>query len=119
VLNEYGRCMSWRFLIDACLPGALARGLDAAGYPAIHVFDLGMARDEDIDIWRLAATRGEVVVSKDADFAMFAVSAPTTQAVVWLRMGNTRKQALIGRMLAVMPDVTAALAAGEKVIEVR
>ena len=61
--------MILRFLIGACLPAALARAMDAAGYPAVHVFDLGMARDDDIDIWRLAATRGEVVVSKDADFA--------------------------------------------------
>lgn len=93
--------------------------MDAAGYPAIHVFDLGMARDDDIDIWRLAATRCEVVVSKDADFAMFAIAAPRMQAIVWLRMGNTRKKALIARMIAVMPDVMAALAAGEKVVEVR
>jgi predicted nuclease of predicted toxin-antitoxin system len=111
--------MAWRFLIDACLPAALARAMAAAGYPAIHVFELGMARDDDIDIWRLAATRGEVVFSIDADFAMFAVTTPRTQAVIWLRMGNTRKKALIARMMAVMPEVTAALSAGENVIEVR
>ena len=93
--------------------------MDAGGYAAVHVAELGMARDDDIDIWRLAAARGEVVVSKDADFAMFSAAGQGTQAVVWFRMGNTRKKALVARMLAVMPEVTAALATGERVIEVR
>jgi predicted nuclease of predicted toxin-antitoxin system len=83
--------MSWRFVIDANLPRALARAMDDAGYPTVHVGDLGMAREDDIDIWRLAAARGEIVVSKDADFAMFSAAGQGTQAVVWLRMGNTQE----------------------------
>lgn len=111
--------MSWRFLIDANLPTALARAIDAAGYPAIHVDDLGKDEDDDITIWRAAADRNEVVISKDADFTMLALTSTNRQAVVWLRMGNTRKQPLIDRMLQVLPDVIQALDNGEHIIEVR
>ena len=82
--------MSWRFLIDASVPVALARAIAAAGYPATHVADLGKAREDDIDIWHLAATRGEV-----------------------------RKRALLQRVTTALPDIVAALDAGERIVEVR
>ncbi len=108
-----------RFLIDANLPVALARAIAAGGYQAAHVADIDVAGADDRDIWKLAAERDDVVVSKDADFADLAVLSQSRQAVVWLRMGNTRKQPLLQRMTAAMPEVIAALDAGDKVVEVR
>ena len=106
-------------LVDANLPAALARAISAAGYAAVHVDDLGKDRDEDIDIWRAAEDRNVVVMSKDADFAMLALANTNSQALVWLRMGNTRKRPLIERVLHVLPDIIDALEHGERIVEVR
>ena len=65
--------MTWRFLIDANLPVALARAIEANGYQAVHAADLGLSGDEDMQLWHLAGQRGDMLVSKDADFADFAV----------------------------------------------
>ena len=111
--------MTWSFLIDANLPVALARAISAAGHKAVHVSDLGFEQRDDIDIWQLAGGRGEVVVSKDADFADLANLDAPGQRVVWLRMGNTRKQHLLARFQVLLPDIVAALDAGETLVEVR
>lgn len=111
--------MTWRFLIDANLPIALARSLTALGFQALHVADIDQMSASDRDIWRLASERGEVVVSKDADFAELALLADDRQPVVWLRMGNTRRQALLDRMTAEMPRIIEALDNGETIIELR
>jgi predicted nuclease of predicted toxin-antitoxin system len=93
--------------------------LEGRGFVAAHVFDLDIAADEDIDIWRLAAERGNVIVSKDADFANFVMMSETKQAVVWSRMGNTRKDVLLDRVNEALHDILSALDAGERLVEVR
>ena len=101
------------------MPIALARAITAQGYSAVHVSDLGAVGCDDLDIWAMAAHRGDVVVSKDADFADIVIATGTRQAAVWLRLGNTRKQHLLARMTAVLPEIVAALDAGETLVEVR
>jgi predicted nuclease of predicted toxin-antitoxin system len=39
-------------------------------------------------------------------------------AVVWVRVGNTTRQALLTRFVAILPTIIAALERGETVIEV-
>ena len=93
--------------------------MNAGGFPAVHIAELVQLDADDTAIWRLAAKRSDVIVTKDADFAGFVVMSGTTQAVVWLRMGNTRSRALIGRIIVAMPQIILAHDAGERLIEVR
>jgi predicted nuclease of predicted toxin-antitoxin system len=58
-----------RFVVDAQLPPALARLLDARGFPAEHVHDLGLGSAADDAIWDYALRSGGAVISKDEDFA--------------------------------------------------
>ena len=57
-----------RFLVDAQLPPALARWLTERGHDAFHVFDVGMGRAGDQEIWNHAAAINAVIVTKDEDF---------------------------------------------------
>ena len=109
----------WTFLFDANLPPALAVEFKSNGFAALHAAEFVAAETDDFDIWELAGRRGDVIVTKDADFASFVTASNTTQAVVWLRMGNTRRQALVDRIGQVLPDIIAALDVGERLIEVR
>jgi predicted nuclease of predicted toxin-antitoxin system len=54
-----------RFLVDAQLPPALARRIQALGHSAEHVFDYGLATASDEAIRGYAAKTNAVIVTKD------------------------------------------------------
>ena len=85
-----------RFLVDAQLPPALARRIEALGHSADHVFDSGLTTASDHAIRAHAAKIGAVIVTKDEDFAIHRLlhickhgdtSASTTR--VSLERGDT------------------------------
>jgi predicted nuclease of predicted toxin-antitoxin system len=106
-----------RFLVDAQLPPALARRLESLGHHAEHVADQGMTSASDNTIWEYAASVGAVIVTRDEDFAIrrLLTAGP---AIVWLRLGNSRRVALLTRLEAELPAIVAALERGEPLIEV-
>lgn len=105
-----------RFLVDAQLPPALARRLEALGHRAEHVADCGLATASDDLIRNFAADNGAVIVTKDEDFAVSQL-LQGGPPVVWLRLGNTRRVVLLERVEADLPAVLAALQRGETLIE--
>ena len=108
-----------RFLIDAQLPPALARHLVALGHEAEHVGDVGLLTASDERIWDHATAVGAVLVTKDEDFVTKrALSKHGGPAVIWVRIGNTTKQALIGRFTIAFPAIVEALERGETVIQI-
>ncbi len=107
-----------RFLVDAQLPAALARWLAANGHEAEHVGDKGMQSASDTTIWDYALASGAAIVTKDEDFAQRKVLTVTEPAVVWIRLPNTRRRDLLAWFETILPDVAAALARGETLIEV-
>ncbi len=107
-----------RFLVDAQLPPALARWLAAQGHEAAHVGDLGMQAASDAAIWDHALASSSAIVTKDEDFAQRTVLADRGPAVVWIRLPNTRRRDLLAWFETVLPDILAALARGETLIEV-
>lgn len=109
--------MTARFLIDAQLPPALAEYLSASGYEADHVADLGLLRATDRAVWRRAIELSATIITKDGDFIVLKALYPAGPSIVWIRYGNTRRQALIERVSNAMPGVIAALDRGEAIIE--
>ena len=87
-----------RFLVDAQLPPALARWLNARGHDA--------------------EASGAVIVTKDEDFAIRRTFASTGPRVVWIRLGNTRRHVLLAWFEEQLPALLAALDAGESLIEI-
>jgi predicted nuclease of predicted toxin-antitoxin system len=107
-----------RFLIDAQLPTALARWIESQGQTARHVADLQMADASDRAIWQQARETGAVIISKDADFVTLATLDMEGPPVVWIRLGNTRRQALLNWFSPLFPEILEALREGEKLIEI-
>ena len=105
-----------RFLVDAQLPPALARKLEALGHVAEHVAELGMASASDDAIRHYAAGVGAVIVTKDEDFAVRRLLADGP-SVVWLRVGNTRRAVLLDRFESELPRIIEALERGETLVE--
>jgi len=106
-----------KFLVDAQLPPALARWLTSQGHQAAHVADLGLGAAPDQEIWKKAAESGAVLLTKDEDFATLSLLRQTKPTVVWIRLGNTRRGALLQWFEHMLPTVLAALDRGEFLIE--
>lgn len=107
-----------RFLVDAQLPPALARHLQLLGHIADHVFDLGLERAADRDIWDLAAAHSAIIVTKDEDFRAMRAMQEQGPAILWIRIGNTTTPALLDTLKATWPLILKALERGEPIIEV-
>jgi len=107
-----------RFLVDAQLPPLLARHLVSLGHEAEHVADAGMEKSSDQDVWQRALQNSAILITKDEDFVTIRALAHSGPAVVWIRIGNTSKQALLSRVMTAWPAVASALERGETVIEI-
>lgn len=108
-----------KFLVDNQLPAALARFIESLGYYAKHVLDLGLAEASDTQIFRLAESEGYILVSKDEDFLHFVLKPGTNTGLVWVRIGNCRKQDLLEAFGRAWPRLMERLALGERLVEIR
>lgn len=105
-----------RFLVDAQLPPALARRIQSLGQHAEHVADCGLSKATDAEIRAQAEKTGAAIVTKDEDFAVHRL-LHEGPSVVWLRIGNTRRAALLARFDTELTNIVAALERGETIVE--
>ena len=89
-----------------------SRGLDA-----VHVLDLGLGQANDWSIWEIALNEGRIVVSKDEDFFILAGRPGDAGRLLWLRLGNCRKAALLSTLT--WPSIESAFLSGQRLVEVR
>lgn len=64
-----------------------------------------------------ALAHSAAIVTKDEDFPLRKSREPSGPVIIWLRIGNTRKQVLLEWFGALLPDMIASLEKGEQVIE--
>ncbi len=107
-----------KLLVDNQLPEALTVFLTAHGFESSHVRELGLAGVSDADIWSFARTNGFGIVTMDEDFQHLAARYGTPPQVVWVRLGNARKLALLEAFSAVLADLRNGLENGTPVIEI-
>jgi predicted nuclease of predicted toxin-antitoxin system len=84
-----------KFLLDAQLPGRLARSLQQAGHDATHTLDLPLGnRTPDSDIVEICEREDRIVVTKDADFVnSFYLSAKPAKLLL-VSTGNITNASL-------------------------
>ena len=108
-----------KFLVDQQLPPALAAFLAGAGHQAQHVREIGLKEAEDAAIWSHALAHEMVMVSKDEDFYFLALLPGSTGRLVWVKIGNCRKQVLLDKFRTQIVAIIAALDAGSRIVEIR
>ena len=108
-----------KILIDAQLPPGLKLMLAEAGHEAHHVVDVGLRDADDAQVWGYAVREGTVILTKDEDFASRRLREPDGPTIVWLRVGNCSRAALLRWLTPLLSSIEALVAAGESVIEVR
>lgn len=92
--------------------------LRALGHDAHHVDELALGAATDAIIWRHVCHRRATLITKDQDFIGFARTGAEGSAVIWIRLGNATNQALWKVFQPLLPEITQAISAGEKLIEV-
>ena len=108
-----------KFLVDHQLPVALARFIAMQGHQAEHVRDLGLMEADDAVIWQRATAHDLVIVSKDEDFTFLAGVSGGKGRLVWVRIGNCRKQVLLQAFRAQLPRIVSELEGGSQIVELR
>lgn len=109
-----------RFLVDAQLPPVLAKLLREKGHEAEHVAELAMHDADDSSIWNYALEIGAIVVTKDEDFPHRQTQGnKIVSVVVWLRIGNASRRALLNWFEPLLPKVETLLEDGEQLVEIR
>jgi predicted nuclease of predicted toxin-antitoxin system len=108
-----------RFLIDAQLPPALARLLSDHGHVAEHVCDIGLGNASDRDLWCYALDHDAVLITKDEDFPAMVLLGGSSPAVVWVRVGNTRRRALLDWFELLIGRIVELVGTGNRLIELR
>ncbi len=106
-----------KFLVDAQLPPALARWLTEQSHPSQHVADLSLTSSSDRNIWQYAKDNGLTIITKDEDFSHLSLLDPLPAPVVWVRVGNCSRAALLNWFAPLLPDIVAALEQGETLVE--
>lgn len=89
------------------------------GHEALHAADVGLLSSIDEEVWHHAIKTGSVLITKDEDFAVLTRRSDQAAQVLWLRIGNTSRRALLGWFDARLPGIVALLETGERLIEVR
>jgi predicted nuclease of predicted toxin-antitoxin system len=69
-------------------------------------------------IWRYALKTGAGIITKDEDFILMAL-ASAGPPIVWLRLGNVSRVALLDSIGKTIAEIVNAIEAGERVVEIR
>jgi predicted nuclease of predicted toxin-antitoxin system len=106
-----------RFLVDNQLPPALVHHLRAQGYEAAHVLDLGLDEADDLKIWSAADRDGWIIIAKDEDFSKMVVLRQEKVQILWVRLGNCRKTALLEALDRSWEGIKNRLSHGDGLVE--
>lgn len=104
-----------RFLLDENLSRRVCAGLQAAGYDAVHVDDVGLASADDELILARARDEDRVLVSCDHDFVqmLFASGEPGPSVVLTREIDTLRAEQISALLIAaISPELEELLAAG-------
>jgi len=89
------------------------------GHTAEHLVDVGLRHSSDETIWDYAEEHAAVIVTKDEDFPNRALIESSHPAIVWLRIGNCSRRALLQWFEPLLPDIVSRIESGETLIEIR
>lgn len=107
-----------RFVVDNQLPPRLSRFLADAGHDTVHVAMVGLDAADDQAVWAWAIRESRVLVSKDEDFLYFAHRQGDQGRLLWVRLGNCRREVLLDAFRQSIDAIVAAFESGQRIVEI-
>ena len=102
-----------KFLADMGVSMTTVMALRNLGHDAVHLREQGLMRMEDPEIVAKARTEERIVLTFDLDFGeIMALSRRPSLTVVLFRMRNQTPSAVTPRLVQVIQECSAELAAG-------
>jgi len=95
-----------RFLIDENLPHQLGQILRINSLHATRLSE----QPTDTELWNYAKDNDLIILTKDTDFFDRLLLNGPPPKVIWVRLGNIRKQQLIETLAQRWPDITRLIA---------
>lgn len=89
------------------------------GHEAQHVVDLKLRAVDDSVIWGFALEYDAVLLNKDEDFPHRFHQSVRTPVVVWLRVGNVSRKALLRWFRPLLSQVIKLIEEENRLIELR
>jgi predicted nuclease of predicted toxin-antitoxin system len=80
---------------------------------------IGLRDAADAPIWQHAIKNEAILVTKDEDFGHRFRQGGSAPVILWLRIGNTSRQALLQYFIPLLPRIDEMVRQGERLIEVR
>jgi len=108
-----------KFLVDNQLPVALSRFLQSQNVTALHVLDVQLDEASDREIWQYAKLNDLTIISKDEDFSHLSVFDPEGPSLIWVRLGNCRRKALLETFSKLLTQLIEALGSGQRIVELK
>jgi len=92
-----------RFLLDVHISTSLANALSNEGHDVLRAA-LAQGNWPDADLLRLAVAEARILVTQDSDFSdlVFACSAPSPPAILYIRCEPEDQPAMAGRVLEIL-----------------
>jgi len=78
-----------------------------------------MDEASDVEIWNHITSRALILISKDEDFLHLANRPGDNGKLLWVRIGNCRKQELLEAFGKQLPQVIRAFEDGLRIVEIR
>jgi predicted nuclease of predicted toxin-antitoxin system len=108
-----------KFLVDNQLSAAVARWLAAKEYDAVYVLDRDPGRAKDSELWQICCGERRIMVTRDEDFFFLAGHPGATGRLLWIRIGNCRKQMLLDALERSWSSIANAFLSGQQIVELR
>jgi|GEM_PF-343042 len=103
-----------RFVVDNQLPPSLSRLLADSGHDSVHVAMVGLDASADEALWAWAAREARVVVSKDEDLFFLANRGGDRGRLLWVRIGNCRREQLHDAFARSLAAIVGAFESGQR-----
>jgi predicted nuclease of predicted toxin-antitoxin system len=88
-----------KLLLDENLSRRIIPFLEADFPGSTHVALIGLERATDVDIWQYARDNKFCIVTKDADFYELSLVSDMPPKVIWLKIGNVTRSAVVSLLL--------------------
>lgn len=106
-----------KFLIDNALSPIVAVELNAKGYDALHVREVGLAAASDPEVFEFASKEDRIVVSADTDFGLLlALRESSHPSFILFRQSDKRPSSQVKLLLSYLPVVENDLLSGSVVV---